>query len=378
MTDSKTNLDKVVYAVPEVGWGVPSGCSPIHGEYNAPEIKLHLKNGINPNNTCRSGMTPLHCVRNSEIANILIEAGADVNTRDSHLMTPLHFAPDAESVKIMIKHGANPNSRDGTGSTPLHTAKNVQVAEALINAGADINAYNQDRDTPLHVHFSYGSQYHHHEICQFLVAAKADLSLENRAGIKPMTQASNSRQAFHGREALLLPSIILGIIIFLMLSSWLKKLKLPNGSPSIFLKIAAFFSLSFNPVYFHLSLALLSYTYISYTYSLLYWVPGTITMLILLFFLFSFIIYHGCMFLFFLNKCSGINLTKALDIYMLKNLFYLKLFPYYLLFGIGFFIKSSGDDALDWFFVFLGIPYMLIVSRIAYNKSQQFYKNYVN
>ena len=111
-------------------------CSKIHGLYDCEALKKQLAVGADPNSVCLQGITPLHWSRNACTTEALVHAGAKVNAWDSQRNTPLHLAPDAKSVAILIRHGAFVNAKNAHNKTPLDMAKNDQVRFALERFGA--------------------------------------------------------------------------------------------------------------------------------------------------------------------------------------------------------------------------------------------------
>jgi len=91
-----------------------------------------------------------------DVAELLIAHGADVMARNERGLTPLHaaaYAGSAEVVRLLLDHGAALEDRANvSGATPLMVAaeeNHVAVAELLIARGADLSIPDRDGFTPL-------------------------------------------------------------------------------------------------------------------------------------------------------------------------------------------------------------------------------------
>ncbi|MEI6806206.1 MAG: ankyrin repeat domain-containing protein [Myxococcaceae bacterium] len=346
-------------------------CEPLHGEPDAEKVIYFLKHGASPNQTCLSGMTPLHWSRNAKVTQALIDAGANVSARNMNLQTPLHLVPDAESVRILVAHGANPNSRDSHGNTPLHTAKDnkPEIVQELLSAGADPNAYNADRATPLHIHAA------NEKIAGLLIQAGANPSLRDRAAhlAFQMNQHSfKSRAEINSMLSdMLTPSFGLGIFFLIVFSIALKLARKSKEKIGTYLIPFALISLLMNPFFFHgaLVFSLLAFGF-------LYWVPGPTTVIFAGTTIFWFLSYHLLMFFLSTRKLETKNKSKMIKSYILKNLTYWSLLPYYILLGIGF-TEKPGDATGDSI-AFLGIPYLIFLTFISYCFSKSFFSKAVH
>ena len=91
------------------------------------------------------------------------------------------------SVRELIRMGANVNVTNYKGQTALHTAAKagfVEPVEILLAHGADVNAQDQNGDTPLHTacKSTIKDQTKLQNVVNLLIAAKADLTIENKQG----------------------------------------------------------------------------------------------------------------------------------------------------------------------------------------------------
>ncbi len=100
---------------------------------------------------------------------------------------------DAEQVRLQLKEGLNPNKRLHAKWTPLMlaaTSNSQSIVEALLEAGAKARTKSEKGFTALHVAAVNG----HSEIANSLVAAGADVSA---ASAKRVTPADMARYAGH-------------------------------------------------------------------------------------------------------------------------------------------------------------------------------------
>ena len=207
-----------------------------------------VKSEYKINSKDRKGRTALHFAAkygHPESVRILLEAGAEVDIVATY-KTPLHYAIEGdnggaikllldagaemdtymlhnaaesnspEAIKALVDGGADINVRYGNredGKTPLHTAAHhgthsgeMEALKALIDLGADVNAlegfnyqlleglnyHNQTRGTtPLHMAAS-GESYKTPEMIKTLLAAGADVNVENQNRATPLHWAARS------------------------------------------------------------------------------------------------------------------------------------------------------------------------------------------
>ena len=92
----------------------------------------------------------------ADVAELLIVHGADVMVRNERGLTPLHaaaYSGSAEAVRLLLDHGAALEDRANvSGATPLMLAaeeNHVAVAELLLVRGADLSIPDREGATPL-------------------------------------------------------------------------------------------------------------------------------------------------------------------------------------------------------------------------------------
>ena len=201
---------------------------------SAPIIDALLKAGADPNTTNPEGETPLMAVARSgkaEAAKLLIEAGADVNARETWGgQTALMWAAaqsQPEMVKLLASKGADLNARgvirqwerkviteprpkdmNKGGFTPLLYAARegcVECARHLIAAGADLNLEDPERITPLNMALLNL----HFEFAKVMIEAGADVDKWDLFGRSPIYMAADvSTLPMKGNGAMaVLPSV---------------------------------------------------------------------------------------------------------------------------------------------------------------------------
>lgn len=103
------------------------------------EMRMLLKNGVDPNQMNHDGLTALHqaCIDGSlEMVNLLLKAGANVNIVDRDLWTPLHAAATCGHFKIvttLIRAGANLIAINGDGDLPYDITEDEVTQHYLEN-----------------------------------------------------------------------------------------------------------------------------------------------------------------------------------------------------------------------------------------------------
>ncbi|GLR19059.1 hypothetical protein GCM10007940_36750 [Portibacter lacus] len=118
----------------------------------------------------------------SKVANAAVdksEAKPDINIHTAVIMG------DLDAVRQHIKTGTDINQKDAmSDSTPLMTAvtfNKSEIVKALIAAKADLTIQNKDGSTALHTAAFFGRI----EIVQLLIDANADKTIKNNFGASP-------------------------------------------------------------------------------------------------------------------------------------------------------------------------------------------------
>lgn len=130
-------------------------------------------------------------------AKALIEAGADVNAKDDIQDSPYLYAGASgfclEILKLTLANGADLKSTNRYGGTALIPAcerGHVETVKTLIEAGVDVDHVNRLGWTGLleAIILSDGGP-RHVEIVRLLIAAKADVNLADKDGVRPLAHA---------------------------------------------------------------------------------------------------------------------------------------------------------------------------------------------
>ena len=198
-----------------------------------PEImKLIIEAGADVNARHKGDMPLIHAT-NIEIMKVLLVAGADVTAKGETGRTPLHLFARSwnehqpEVLKLLLESGADVDARDGDGCTPLHTApgetihantKLVEVVKTLLSGGANPNARAKNGETPLHFLAKSELQHPlhqgwlqnkrlrkkiakiHEESVEALIAAGANVNLQNTSGQKPIDVLSDTVKGTKGHR----------------------------------------------------------------------------------------------------------------------------------------------------------------------------------
>ncbi|XP_041788430.1 ankyrin repeat domain-containing protein 27-like [Anopheles merus] len=122
----------------------------------------------------------------------------DLNAVNGEGYTALHVAAmhgNVEMVRVLLDHKVNPTIRLKSGATALHLATRerrlriVRLLLARCTAAADIVDLKDSRgDTPLH----YAVEQNNLQLVQMLLEAKADRSIRNLQGKRPIDIAKSS------------------------------------------------------------------------------------------------------------------------------------------------------------------------------------------
>jgi ankyrin repeat protein len=162
-------------------------------------VERLIHNGADLNARNDRGQTPLHIaaiIGREDVAKLLLLRGADIDANDHFGWTPLHAATansqwSAKVAELLISKGADIYARTTEGITTLHEAAsggNRETLELLIEKGLDVNATDKHGMTPLHWAVEFG-QYNQEEIVELLIAAGAQVWIDNRAGISPLEES---------------------------------------------------------------------------------------------------------------------------------------------------------------------------------------------
>jgi ankyrin repeat protein len=138
---------------------------------------------------------PLHdAARDGDLekARALIDEGAGIDAQSDRGETPLILAileGHADVAELLIANGADVMARNERGLTPLHAAAysgGAEVARLLLEHGAELeDRANVSGATPLIV----AAEENHVGVAELLIARGADLSIPDRDGFTPLTQA---------------------------------------------------------------------------------------------------------------------------------------------------------------------------------------------
>lgn len=122
----------------------------------------------------------------------LLGEGVEVDERGRNAETPLiaaALAGDAATAQLLIAHGADVMARNEGGLTPLHAAAysgSAEVVPLLLDHGAELeDKANVSGATPLMV----AAEENRVAVAELLIARGADLSIPDRDGFTPLTQA---------------------------------------------------------------------------------------------------------------------------------------------------------------------------------------------
>ena len=138
---------------------------------------------------------PLHdAARDGDLEKVraLIGEGAEIDASGEKGETPLILAileGHADVAELLIAHGADVMARNERGLTPLHAAAysgSAELARLLLDHGAALeDTANVSGATPLML----AAEENHVAVAELLIARGADLSIPDRDGFTPLTQA---------------------------------------------------------------------------------------------------------------------------------------------------------------------------------------------
>ncbi|XP_078092289.1 protein phosphatase 1 regulatory inhibitor subunit 16B [Mustelus asterias] len=119
------------------------------------EVRLFLKNNVNPDLCNEDGLTALHqsCIDNfEEMVRLLLDHGTNVDAKDNELWTPLHAAATCRHtnlVKILIERGADLLAVNADGNMPYDLCDDDRTLElietAMVNQGITQEKIDQTR-----------------------------------------------------------------------------------------------------------------------------------------------------------------------------------------------------------------------------------------
>jgi ankyrin repeat protein len=128
---------------------------------------------------------------------VLLAEGAEMDGRGENGETPLILAVlkgHADVVELLIARGANVMARNERGLTPLHAAAysgNAGIAGFFLDHGAALeDRGNVSGATPLML----AAEGNHVAVAELLIARGADVSIPDREGATPLTQAWSKKQ----------------------------------------------------------------------------------------------------------------------------------------------------------------------------------------
>jgi uncharacterized protein len=138
---------------------------------------------------------PLHdAARDGDLekVRVLIAEGAEMDFRGDNGETPLILAileGHAGVAELLIGNGADVMARNERGLTPLHAAAysgSAEMARLLLDHGAELeDKANVSGATPLML----AAEENHVAVAELLIVRGADLSIPDRDGFTPLTQA---------------------------------------------------------------------------------------------------------------------------------------------------------------------------------------------
>ena len=138
---------------------------------------------------------PLHdAAREGDLEKVraLLGEGAEVDAQNDRGETPLILSileGHADVVELLIARDADVMARNKRGLTPLHAAAysgSAELAQLLLDHGAALeDRANVSGATPLIV----AAEENHVAVAELLIARGADLSIPDRDGFTPLTQA---------------------------------------------------------------------------------------------------------------------------------------------------------------------------------------------
>ncbi|KAJ5889943.1 hypothetical protein N7504_010753 [Penicillium tannophilum] len=187
--DKLMSLHLLLKAGADVNLKASDGSTALHFacQDNIELVKPLIDAGADPNMKTNSGNTVLHTngATDKELLPLLMATGCmDINKASKYSGTrPLHLrlsGAHPESLSMFLVYKPDVNATDIKGDSALHMASstNKGIMDALLAAGADVNLQNKAGDTPLHTD--------RHENISWLLHAGANIEARNHQGQTPL------------------------------------------------------------------------------------------------------------------------------------------------------------------------------------------------
>ncbi|KAJ6002676.1 hypothetical protein N7451_005223 [Penicillium sp. IBT 35674x] len=187
--DNLKSLQLLLQAGADVNLKALDGSTALHFacQDNIELVKPLMDAGADPNMETNSGTTILHTsgATDKELLPLLMATGRmDINKASKETgKRPLHFrlsGAHPESLSMFLVYKPDVNATDINGNSALHMASstNKGILDALLAAGADVNLQNKAGDTPLHIDS--------HENISWLLHAGANIEARNHKGQTPL------------------------------------------------------------------------------------------------------------------------------------------------------------------------------------------------
>ena len=186
---------------PDPNWSIVPPVIVANGRNNPDVMQMLLEAGANPNGDTNLawGRPIFNTLRDGGAPNLklLLQHGVDPNTKNNEGRTLLFLTTNPELVRLLIDYKADLNARDPLGDTPIMRANEEDAAtnfvKILADAGAKMDLQDTNGNTALH--FAVGRI--DPESVRILLEHKADPNIQNDAGYTPLdiAKARSSRRA---------------------------------------------------------------------------------------------------------------------------------------------------------------------------------------